>query len=149
MTTTDKQPEELNGRELDAWIAEHVMGWTWWSTKLRNSEEMRRSLWHPGFKNDEWILSDQSEEPFEGDNPWVPRFSEAIAAAMQVIEKMRECGIWVEIYTFLSRPIVVEFVNENGLQGKAETGSLGDLPLAICRAAREAVRNRNGESDGK
>lgn len=104
---TVKLDAALSGRELDAAVAERVMGWRWWATKLRYSEDVRKALHHPEFKNDEWWLADSSEEMF-GDgpaNPFMPHYSENIAAAMEVENRILDLklevpyaeALWLEV----------------------------------------------------
>jgi hypothetical protein len=112
-------PNELDaGRELDALIAEKVMGW-----KVNGHDSYYR-WWGspPGWKEP------QSVE--------IPHYSTAIAAAWTVVEKL---GLWVgpfvkgEWWCFQS---VADYLNSRNIS-KAPSGQ-----LAICRAALTALAQK-------
>lgn len=111
--------KELSGRELDAAVAEKVMGWT------RN----------PHYKDITMPILDMC---FEWDacgygSNDLARYSESIEAAMQVVEKMRERGHSVQINGF--RRWGVTFVLESDAAPTVRPCGGPSLPLAICRAA--------------
>jgi hypothetical protein len=106
------------GRELDALIAERVMGW-------------RQTL----FSN----FPDQLEPPDEpGKARSVPHYSTDIAAAWLVVEKMRLTH-WVEVLVY---PELV-FVRAGRLgdthKVKVIRNEAATSPLAICLAALKAL----------
>lgn len=110
------------GRELDALVAEKVMGWKPCVTQD-----------HPG-----WVYFDSGA----GGGKIAPAFSTDIAAAWEVVEK-------------LSPRYAIRILNDatpgpswccemahgygNDIEVEAETA-----PLAICRAALEAIEVRGG-----
>ena len=126
MTTASDLPA---GRELDALVAEKVMGWTFQTFPEGACPEVRH--WHrtspiPEERSPEWAAS------FIGA---CPRFSTDLAAAWTVVEKLRGCDQWPEIGA-TGRSWYCEFEGEPGVivEGFGDTA-----PLAICRAALEAV----------
>jgi hypothetical protein len=128
------------GREMDAWIAEHVMGWEWW----RSRHTGRRCLYAPG-KNEEWM-----QELATGDEPlvadWkmisIPRFSADIAAAFEVVEKIKDTFAKGEGFELWWNPSEKfwEVCLEQDYDSCKKTVTADTAPLAICRAAREAMK---------
>lgn len=126
---TQVDPEKLSGRDLDAAVAERVMGW---------QRQPDYNYW----------MSFPAGESFSLHAliaTWSP--SESIEAAMQVVEKMWQLGWSIEMAnggklgTLATARIVswyVRFVEDendlNNWSAEAET-----LPEAICRAALRAV----------
>lgn len=109
------------GKELDALIAEKVLGWT-----------LVDDLGYSG------LVSGKPDGPLvrEMDRNHVPHYSSNIAAAGQVIIAVRDDGLWWALNQMgnawvatLSDPERTRFIN-----GKARTA-----PLAICRAALKAL----------
>jgi hypothetical protein len=118
--------KELSGRELDAAVAERIMGW------------QRQD----GYNY--WMSFSSSGETFKLHAliaTWKP--SESIEAAMEVVEKMRrdhfrfacndrcdpESGEWWAEFATLEY--------ERGGQASA-----GTLPEAVCRAALAAIESK-------
>lgn len=152
-TLTDEQIDALEGRELDAAVAEHVMGWG-----------------PPLFEHEPWVRTppEGSTGRREGRYYQVKNYSTDIAAAFQVAQHMAvrifqgvrgepghidsdevnaltlaQCssieqdGAWMAAFrTFLEYPEDWEPENVDGLKyvALAPTAS-----LAICRAALKAV----------
>jgi len=137
----DKLRQSARGenRSLDTDVAEKIMGWkrasqkpaectAEWTKKIPNDSEWIQDP-HDGW----WCLS-------EGGNI-VPRYSSNIADAWEVVEKLHQKGVSIEILLgdgFHSAPYVVEVrrggKNIGGVWGGSET-----ITEAICRAALEAV----------
>lgn len=117
------------GRELDALVAEKVMGY---SVYRDPAGYMYR-----------FVLVPQNAGP---DNPpfcdtqleLVQPFSTDIAAAWQVVTKMRERDYWVFMGIFPSYSYVLFTEDKSPLEYRADTG-VNEVPLAICRAALKAV----------
>lgn len=111
------EPRIEAGRELDALIAEEVMGW----------RRMR-------MPQDGWVL------PLPGGRRLQPDAFSTSGACLEVLERMREQGWNVLIETQLLD------LNENTWRvafDKFRPSYIGDaptLPHAICLAALEAVR---------
>lgn len=111
------------GRELDALIAEKVMGWH----KLFGGNGIY-------YQNP---LSAKAIVP--------PRFSADISAAWQVVERLEELGYWTQLRT----PVSLEHVGNggywcgftlHGCNGRPDHWtSATSQPLAICLAALRAV----------
>ena len=126
------------GRELDALVAERVMDWRWLVSQVSG----RRALFPPDHAP-EWFgrVADGSEPLTDQWDTRLPHYSTDIAAAWQVVEKMRERwpvvrlevdveGWRVEIHTDEGTPSYYRPVAED----YADT-----WPLAICRVALKAV----------
>lgn len=98
------------GRELDALMAEKVMGWTW---------------------------SDADAEWIDRGNhlPGLPKFSTNIAAAWEVVDKVAETQ-FIEVYNALVDPVTGES-DWNCRIGKNDQheGTAKTAPYAICLAA--------------
>ena len=123
--------KRLEGRELDAAVAEHVMGWERYGP--------------PGFE----YLGNPRTDP-ETDPDWsrVPRYSTDIAAAWQVVELMRERGWTMRLYEWQKGGSTACFFRHNGRL--EEHWASGRNPAeAISRAALLAVcgeENRNADA---
>lgn len=112
-----------SGRELDALIAEKVMGWI----VAHSSEGFYR--WKPKPDN-----PNSYSEWQEG----LPHYSTNIADAWHVVEKLKEYGNVVEVKCFRSGSVDVQVRggNINDIRG---AGNADTAPLAICLAALKAV----------
>jgi len=78
---TKQEILNLEGRELDAAVAEHVMGWTRERTEKNNWYEPESRLWKP---------VDSTTN--------LPRYSSNIVAAWEVVERLHELGYNLAIY---------------------------------------------------
>ena len=124
--------KELNElRELNISIAERVMNWQRWA----GEDDWNGPNVTSFFPDEQWLTVYElgAEEPTQYFQP-----STDIADAMQIVEKMRESGWDVEIGS----------QREGGWGCTFSTVRRGDflncnhtLPLAICRAALEAVEH--------
>jgi hypothetical protein len=137
--------EQVSGRELDAAIHIRVMGYPSECRLIGDGESMETALRYD-FEDAAYRVRSDSDEHWENWSPdgaerivIAPHYSSEITDAFRVVEKMRERGVWAEIYTFTTRPMVVEMVTEKGALGKAEASSMSELPTAICRAALAAI----------
>lgn len=135
--------EGLSGRDLDAAVAERVMDWRWWRTKAP-SGKVRRGLMQPDITlSERWELADGSEDEFEGDNSFMPRYSSDIAAAMEVVTKMalppHDLYVTMEVYQNEQRfSFRCRFDDADDSDPVGSSG--GDsLAEAICRAALAAI----------
>ena len=111
------------GREMDALVAERVMGWS-------------RSRWAP---IDSLLPPKDDKKRIEGHTYYVPLFSTDIAAAWEVVEEMNKTYHWR-----ISSPFIPGEPYFAGLTPHGVTGWNGcpdyEMPgdivsLAICRAA--------------
>lgn len=122
-----KRDEILNmpaGREMDVLIAEHVMGWVWFSfgsaSVLRHPEKFIYGV----------IIDGKERRYYDG----LPRYSENMGDAWEVVERLRE--LYYRIFLSYARNIVTITLDHDNYQKdmdfwiEAETA-----PLAICRAA--------------
>ena len=132
-------PEDIDKleacRELDALIAEKVMGWKWFigvanlgsGPKYRYLDEPR--VWNP--PRVEW--DGKTEMPVNHpiiDTQRHPDYSSDIAAAWEVVEKYKGwgSGVQVRIVNRFAQALILE------QHSQADT-----VPLAICRAALKAL----------
>jgi len=140
--------EQLSGRELDAAIAVRLFSFDWW----RSTVTKRRALFAEG-KQPEWFKyrATGGETLCVDWDVSVPRFSESLEAAMQVVEKMRALG-WQAILVLGRKlgtravdndPIwYAEFSDDSCNEASAESES---LPEAICRAALAAIGDQKSK----
>lgn len=132
----DKQ--ELSGRELDAAIAERVMGHVW------DESRCRACGWPIGsFEDGGCTIESCSMRPYPVRRADTPSdYSSSIGAAMEVVEKMRQSGWHVEISDDCERMDTAWFVEfTRSTDTHLHTGDAGaeTLPETICRAALEAI----------
>ena len=131
------------GRELDALIAEHVMGWEWW----RSSVSGRRSLFAPGAiprGEDEWFCerADGSERlVFDWKTVRIPPYSTEIGAAWAVAEKLKALGRDSVMLSNEGDGWECEITVSDELYAKGWRSASwqGAAPFAICRAALKVV----------
>lgn len=109
LLTSDEILSEPAGKRLDAWVAEHVMGW--------------RPL----------ALSRDFDGNFFPED--APNYSTDIAAAWQVVEKMRADGWHYSIGSLPGGIIRVNFsfTTSSGFEEIELTGN--SIPELICRVA--------------
>jgi hypothetical protein len=87
--TLPRTPETLAaGRELDALVAEKVMGW----------RDVEPECYTPSGKALCGTAPDPSLSPWRNGRAYVPRFSEDIGAAWQVVEHLRAPGWTVDLH---------------------------------------------------
>lgn len=119
------------GRELDAEVAECVMGWTRHPAKMHPTDNrtINGVLYCP---------PDYPTTVLGGLN-CVPYYSTDIAAAMEVVEKMRvlKLGVCIDDAS-LPNPWFVDF--DDGK--KRGTATAPTLPEAICRAALATINGQ-------
>lgn len=136
------------GREIDALVAEKVMGWKPW---LEQRGEYTYIIWQkpndrePWFRSRDWKSLQKNYEPFEGKyDPHkhieILNFkpSTDISAAWELIKEMSAKGYWCYMGTLSSESYAV-FTKESLVPLEKGRASVYDLPLAICRAALLAV----------
>ena len=140
------------GRELDALVAEKVMGCrvSWWSLRLVDRPPTDIE-WRHGLFTSEASLERMEEGEVlvadaNGDMPmhqmlgrseWegIPRYSTDIAAAWEVVEKMRARGLIVDLTLGAGA-----YCRIGGFRPFAEERG-ATAPLAICLAALKAVQS--------
>lgn len=144
------------GRELDALVAERVMGWEWLERRMdvHDPSTARKALFPPS--DSEWIRINYNERDWSAASSATPRFhdwdeaalrskggaaelclpyySSDIAAAWQVVEKMAEKGdlIFLQTHRGDDEQYAATFV-------EPFTAYAPTVPLAVCRAALKAV----------
>lgn len=116
----------LADRELDAAVAERVMEWQ----RGRNSQTPGRVIW--------FNTNDDRLEVAIGDSGWIGcwRPSRDIAAAMEVVEKMRNDGWSFACTLYEGKLPYASFCKRTAASSRNAEAST--LPEAICRAALAA-----------
>lgn len=158
--------DRVAGRELDTLVAERVMGWKWMSRACdsKNANPYRSAWLFPpdsvdvdtgreGLFGEPIIVRNGIVGPFreydggrkeQGGN--LPHYSTDIAAAMEVVEKMREQGFIVSMMS--DPPWTCEMAKPSWSGSECWTGAT--LPLAICLAALaavDAIEAKNGDKN--
>ena len=112
---------------IDAQIAEKVMGW-----------HPRPAMTVLGEETFDWFDRGGIDGIRVGQGANAPAFSTDIAAAWQVVERMRElkCNIRLEL---IAGDYCVEFVRYKRLYERFGQGRAPTAPAAICAAALEAL----------
>lgn len=109
---------QLSGRELDAVVAERVMGW--------RTSTISEDVWYSEAEHDS-----HHRERF--------RPSESIEAAMQVVEKMRERGFAWDVESWTTPAFTgweVKLWKDGDIAGEHRHEA---LTTAICHAALKAI----------
>lgn len=118
---------ENETRELDAWIAEHVMGWTWEDYDDNNGKYL---LSTDGFN---YGVQHWNNHPPTYMN-FLPRYTSNPGAAMGVLEKC----IAKSMPCFQdSGGGNIRIFAHDGLDGEEFSVEAKTLPLAICLFAKE------------
>ena len=120
------------GRELDAIVAEKVMGWEKFlidqSAPYYSDEDKKRGYF--------WMIGTVSVGCTNNDgSPKCPRYSTNIAAAWEVVEKLR--GVW-DIRS-MSTTWVVRLSIQVGTSDKRVGAEAETVQHAICLAALKAM----------
>lgn len=140
------------GRELDALVAEKVMGYSRVDVPRDvNGENEGVTLWPPNVDVAEY------QWPYVGPvqiYSFCPMYSTDIAAAWQVVEKMQERGMWAQLRTPFGKGKMDDGfwcgftpMLTTGWNGRPDHNtSAAMMPLAICLAALKAVGMDYGTS---
>lgn len=143
-------------RELDAWIAENVMGWRWycaigkaylfppWAFERLNNFSVH---WTAGIHEKGWTRQQAKREPCKklltgsniegiGDDIEFPKYSTDPAAAMDVLKKCFDKTGQIEVFRTQIHPfkfgVVGKWLPSADYECEAET-----LELAICLFAKK------------
>lgn len=132
------------GREMDARIATEVMGWT---RRVRKGARPLSATddWKPPEGDLEidfyWLWAPPGLSP---ETHWraLPKYSSDIAAAFQVVERVKELGFEVfEVHNHCpDAPWCALFCSEKINEANLYEGQGDTAPEAICRAALCALR---------
>lgn len=126
--------EQLRGRELDIAIAERVMGYDWWRSKVSG----KRCLFPEGRQYPWFIYRATGDEQLTADyDHQVPPYSTSIEAAMEVVEKLRTEHWCVTLMNQFSKG-PQWYVSFETVEGETYA-TCDSLPEAICLAALKAV----------
>lgn len=117
------------GREMDALVAEKVMGWKRCTSPMQNRDDPRLLGWDTG-------------NPKIYGNEILPAFSTDIIGVWYVVEKLRDSGDWCCIairsdYSYMWRIEMTPHLSTDHQPTVVVEDE--DLCLAICRAALMAV----------
>lgn len=119
----DDRLQKLSGRNLDAAVAERVMGW-------QRQPDYNYWMSFPAGESFKLHALIATWRPFE-----------SIEAAMEVVEKVRERGYQVSIRSWEGAvPWSVKFILYTSREEVEEDGD--SLPEAICRAALAAIESQ-------
>lgn len=116
-------------RQLDAWIAEHVLGWKWFKYLPEDNHAYAgcRTL---ADRKHRFLVKAKGDEPLAEDAFYnIPKSTTDPAAAMLVLEKC--CQRW---------PAAIRVCYSEGWSQPWSFGreKADTLPLAICQFARKA-----------
>lgn len=137
------------GRELDALVAEKVMGWKWWRREnpitgqkwLAESAAPHASMVGAAIPCE--VESDLMPEAFDG-----PDYSRSIAAAWTVVEALKlrspQHDIHIEHIEGQGWSVSCCYSQDEGGWADAETA-----PLAICKAALGAIEKSREAQERK
>ena len=141
----------LSDRELDAFIAEHLFGWTWLEHKSAHDAVWRKGLFPP--EGSEYERVNYAPGRFQPARPGIERFSDwdrcgyragsrplnfmphystDPAAMMEVLEVLRKTHF---VYIKCTPVIECRVVLEVPAPGKCEIQVYGKLPRAVAEAA--------------
>jgi hypothetical protein len=128
--TREQILNEPAGRQMDAWVAEFVMGWPQWDFK--NDWEGSFPMW----RDDEGVLLYTT---YDDPHYWSP--SKDIAAAWQVVEKLHGPYTLNVFTSDFDRSVgFCCHIRRVGTFPSSFAYEYGDTaPLAVCRAALLAV----------
>lgn len=134
------------GRELDALVAEKMMGYVW----RKSNRSGKRCICRPDRCPDWFDSPADGTEPLVSDwdsYPFTPAYSTDIAAAWEVVERLLVRRMYPDLVSS-NYPVVWTCEVDSYSDPEAATDpwpvkSCADTaPLAICRAALQAVRAR-------
>ena len=135
------------GRELDALIAEKVMGWKYHDWKTSTAFEYTKYCFICGCTKR--LHAPVAIDDFCGTKETPPHYSTQIADAWLVVEKLLEMGAWFSLsknhhnFTWDCRGIINERKDDEvRFIDHADTA-----PLAICLAALKTKENDDGACD--
>lgn len=135
------------GRELDALIAEKVMGLEVIKSGAECSMFTPGARWVPGGEYYELpvlLAVESGTDPADVNDPYLAAYTTDIAAAWRVVEKLRAQGVYLDVRSESAAYGVSGFDrSKNQIIASHRTPT---APLAICRAALAAVESevRNG-----
>lgn len=129
------------GPELDAFVAEEIMGWRhistnkiglYWDKEKRRSRMIFGSVIHK-----RRVMMDLGADRLGDEFVFAP--SRDMAAALDVVEKMRERGLWVSLSASMKgHGWVAAFGAWPGVSAMS-------APLAVCLAAVKAHKAQRGK----
>lgn len=143
------------GRELDALVAEKVLGYRRWGYRWMpgsNPERWLKVLYPPDWTPPEdysadFRVADGTEKPINDET--LPRVSTELPAALVVVDKLLEH--WDVYLEFTKSPGPTCLIGTRGKQARYLADECAPtMPLAICRAALLAVwATEQDEGDGR
>lgn len=154
------------GRELDAEVAVKLLDWEWLE-RVAHDGVTRKALFPPlnsgwvrvNFSPQQWVAASETAERFsdwaeccrreDGSEYRLPHFSEDIAAAMEVVEKMIAAGWWCEMghdAEISDAKWYADFHRRGRIFAECKLVERDNLPEAICRAALAVRQNEDTKS---
>lgn len=118
------------GRELDALVAEKVMGWVWW-----HNTDADLTILVPSDQSwpDKWHFASGAGNCTKPADHGAPHYSTDIADAWEVVERLRERGYYLELRGWVQvNDFMACFIMPGG---KEYCITDNTAPLALCRAA--------------
>lgn len=168
-TTADEILEMEAGRELDAIVAEHVLGWRWMSQPTQAGHTSERSMMVPPEGSDYEAfnfvpaLGRQVDRHFARFSDWdmccgrrdrswpvsasvssrqqigLPHYSTDIAATWEIVEHLARQDRNLRMTVYAYARTYATFDDLDGEEEWMEANGDHHTPLAICRAALAAV----------
>lgn len=132
-----KKGEMNAGRQLDALIAEKVMGWKWADAKYYGWKQF--SNYPPEIES---VSTTKLLVPPDGPDRLIPGYSTEIAAAWEVVEKVRalpEAQGWGVMVGALPSGTFQCWLKYRDCENTDINERAATAPLAICLAALKAV----------
>jgi hypothetical protein len=131
--------EKATGRELDALVAEHVMGWRWMEIRSRHLAVLAEP--EESYEDEQWRFATADAKPARDALRNVPAYSTTGDGMLLVMNQMAELGFTLEVSKWhrgeaLAR--VVRFDNVHDELVYLAMENCG-VPEAACRAALLAV----------
>lgn len=135
-----KDGEDMNDielRELDAWIAEHLFSYEW----RRSEATGRRGLFPPDY-HPEWFKerADMTEGLCYDHPSHVPPYSSSISSAMEMEEKILEMGLQREYAKSLINVVADECLHTPELNYNFDL--IHATPLQRCLAVKVVIEKK-------
>lgn len=139
-------------RELDAKIAEQVMGWAWMEHPEHDKHRFAyfappTQLARAGERG--WQLAKPETRRIAIERTFIPRYSSDVSSSFLVVEKMHALGLGAEYARHLVHVVLGFAWTEDGgkMFGAAELSYLlAASPAQICEASLKSIESARGET---
>jgi hypothetical protein len=144
--TKDEILALVPGREMDALVAEKVMGWTgrktvyqWFDRKRHEYPLIIFAIGGEGMGSYETFVDGEGNKIQYG-NPhkvfFTPNYSTDIAAAWEIIRKLNKKDIYLEVKQWFGQELWIRLWTGSGaLKSSLNLKSIDAFPEGICKAA--------------